>query len=80
MQRMVVAQGVRLTAAGVILGLIAAVLLTRVLDSHLFGVESLDIPTFLAMSALMVGVALLASYAPAKRATEADPVQILRAG
>ena len=77
-QRMVVLQGARITGAGVIVGLAAALMLTRTLDSLLFGVGSLDVPTFVAMSAVMIAVALLASYVPARRASLMDPMQALR--
>ncbi|MDX1393402.1 MAG: ADOP family duplicated permease [Gemmatimonadota bacterium] len=78
-RRMVVLQGARITAAGVAAGLLAAVFLTRVLDSLLFGVESLDVATFTAMSTLMLTVAFLASYLPARRASSVDPMESLRA-
>lgn len=78
-RRMVVLQGARITAAGVATGLVAALLLTRLLDSLLFGVGTLDVPTFVAMSGLMLAVALLASYLPARRASLVDPMESLRA-
>ena len=77
-QRMVVLQGARITGAGVLVGLVAALMLTRALDSMLFGVGSLDVPTFVAMSAVMIAVALVASYLPARRASLMDPMQALR--
>jgi len=77
-QRMVVLQGVRITGAGVLVGLVAALMLTRALDSMLFGVGSLDVLTFVAMSAVMMAVALVASYLPARRASLMDPMQALR--
>lgn len=77
-RRMVVLQGARLTAAGVAIGLVAALFLTRLLDSLLFGVGTLDIPTFVAMAGLMLAVALLASYLPARRASLVDPMDSLR--
>jgi ABC-type lipoprotein release transport system permease subunit len=58
---------------------IAAVLLTRLLDSMLFRVPAIDLVTFIVMSAVMVGVALLASYIPACRASSVDPMVSLRA-
>ncbi len=78
-RRMVVLQGARVTLAGVGIGVVAALASTRVLDSLLFGVGSLDMVTLVAMSALMVGVALLASYIPARRASSVDPMDSLRA-
>jgi hypothetical protein len=78
LRRMVVAQGSRVTMVGVVVGVIGAVGLTRVLDSLLFGVRPIDVPTFAAMSAVMLGVALLASYIPARRASAVDPMRSLR--
>ncbi len=77
-RRMVVMQGARVTLAGVAVGLLAALALTRALDSLLFGVGTLDAPTFVVMSGVMVAVALLASYIPARRASAVDPMQSLR--
>jgi ABC-type lipoprotein release transport system permease subunit len=54
------------------------VLLTRVLEGMLFGVRAIDVPTFLAMALLMLGVAVLASYIPARRASSVDPMRSLR--
>jgi putative ABC transport system permease protein len=78
-RRMVVVQGARVTLAGVAFGLVAALGFTRLLDSLLFGVEALDVPTFVAMSVVMLAVALLASYVPAQRASSVDPMDSLRA-
>ncbi len=78
-RRMVVLQGARVTLAGIALGLLTALALTRVLDSLLFGVGTLDVPTFFATAGVMVAVALLASYIPARRASLVDPMLSLRA-
>jgi putative ABC transport system permease protein len=78
-RRLVVAQGARVAVVGVAIGVIAALALTRVLDNLLFGVEAINVLTFVAMSGVMVGVALLASYGPARRASAADPMTSLRA-
>ena len=77
-RRMVVRQGARVTLAGVGVGLVAALVATRVLDTLLFGVGKLDVLTFAVMSAVMVAVALLASYIPARRASLVDPMDSLR--
>ena len=77
-RRMVVLQGARVTLAGVAVGLLAALALTRALDSLLFGVGTLDAPTFVAMSGVMLAVAFLASYIPARRASSVDLMQLLR--
>jgi ABC-type lipoprotein release transport system permease subunit len=60
-------------------GVVAAVGLTRFIESLLFGVEPLDVLTFTGVSVVMIGVALLASYLPARRASRVDPVEALRA-
>ena len=78
-RRLVVAQGVRVAMVGVAVGLIGAFALTRVLASLLFGVGAIDLTTFAAMSGVMAGVALLASYGPARRASGANPIAALRA-
>jgi ABC-type antimicrobial peptide transport system permease subunit len=49
-----------------------------VLDSLLFGVSALDAPTFIAMSGVMLAVAVIASYIPAHRASSIDPIEALR--
>ena len=76
-RRMVVIQGARVTLIGVALGIVVALAATRVLDTLLFGVKAFDAPTFVAMAALMVLIALLASYLPARRASSVDPLQSL---
>ncbi|MCH7934042.1 MAG: ABC transporter permease [Gemmatimonadetes bacterium] len=77
-RRMVVLQGARVALAGVALGLAAAFALTRVLDSLLFGVGTLDLLTFAATAGVMLMVALLASYIPARRASLVSPMLSLR--
>jgi putative ABC transport system permease protein len=74
----VLAEGFRLTAVGVVLGLAGAFALTRVLRSLLFEVKPTDPTTFIAFSLLLASVALLASYIPARRATKVDPLVALR--
>jgi len=77
-RRMVVAQGGRIALAGVIIGLVAAVLSARWLESLLFEVEARDPIVFAAVSVMMIGVALFASYLPARRASAVDPVEAIR--
>ncbi len=77
LRRMVVWQGGRVALVGVAVGVLAALGVTRFLASMLFGVQVLDAPTFLAMSAVMLAVALLASYLPARRASSVDPMRSL---
>ena len=75
---MIVRQGMELTAAGVVLGLLGAFALTRVMASLLFGVTATDAATFSIVPAILLAIALLASYLPARRATHVDPVVALR--
>jgi ABC-type antimicrobial peptide transport system permease subunit len=76
--RLMTGHGVRLTALGIVLGAFAAWGLTRVLASALFGVTPTDPVTFAGMALLLAFVASLASYIPARRATKADPMLVLR--
>jgi putative ABC transport system permease protein len=75
---MVLAQGARLAALGIASGLAAALATTRLMTSFLFGVRATDPLTFAAVSVLLVAVALLACYIPARRATRVDPIIALR--
>jgi len=79
LRRMIMAQGGRIALLGVVIGVVAALLVTDVLESLLFGVSAVDVPTFAGMSAVMIAVALLASYIPARRASSVDPMRSLRA-
>src|SRR6266404_8918974 len=76
--RLVVGQGMRLTAIGVALGLAAAFALTRVMASLLFGVSATDAATFGGTALLLTGVAFLACYIPACGASRVDPMIALR--
>jgi putative ABC transport system permease protein len=77
--RMVMASAMRPVLAGIACGVAGAVLSMRVLRGFLFGVTTLDPAAFTAAAALLIVVALLASYIPARRATRVDPLNALRA-
>ena len=67
-----------MSLTGVAVGLVAALWLTRLIASELYGVTPTDPMTFVVVCAVLVAVALLASYVPARRATRADPMTSLR--
>lgn len=75
---MFVRQALRLAAIGIGAGLVAAFVLMRLMTSLLFAVKPADPLTYAAISAVLAGAAILASYIPAMRATRVDPVEALR--
>jgi putative ABC transport system permease protein len=76
--RLVLGQGLRVTAIGIVFGVAGALGLTRFLRSLLYEVQSTDPPTFAAVLLLLVVVSVAASYLPARRAARVDPMVALR--
>ncbi len=76
--RLVLGRTLKLTGAGVAAGLLIAFFLTRFLNSLLFGVATHDLATFIAVPVALIGIAVLAGYLPARRATRINPVTSLR--
>jgi predicted permease len=77
--RMIVRQSLSVVLVGIAIGLAAGVGFAQLMTSLLYGVNAADIPTLIAVSALVVGIATLAAYIPARRAAAADPLATLRA-
>jgi ABC-type antimicrobial peptide transport system permease subunit len=75
---LVVRQGFRLALAGIVIGLAAASGVTRLMAFMLYHVKPGDFPTFALTSILLAAVAVLACYIPARRASSADPANVLR--
>jgi predicted permease len=75
---MVLREGLLLTAAGVVVGIGAAVGLTRLMSALLFGVSAADPVTYATVAAALTAVAMLATWLPARRATRVDPIEALR--
>lgn len=77
-QRGVLRDGMKLAGIGVLTGLLLSVAASQALKAYLFGVSPLDAVTYVAMSLLFISVTLLANYLPARRASMADPMRVLR--
>jgi putative ABC transport system permease protein len=77
--RLVVGQGLGLSVAAIAAGALVALLLGRVMERLLFGVEARDPVTFAAVAVILLGTAFVASALPARRATRVDPTTALRA-
>jgi predicted permease len=76
--RMIVAQAAKLAGIGVVIGILAAALITPLLDSQLYGVQPGDPATFLIVPVMLLAVAALAALVPARKAMRVDPVTALR--
>ena len=77
-RRMVIAYGSKLALAGLVIGLVGSFALTRLIGTMLFGVKPTDPLTFGAVSVILLGIGVLASWLPARRATRIDPIAALR--
>jgi ABC-type antimicrobial peptide transport system permease subunit len=76
--RLIIGEGMRVVAIGVVAGLGGALLVTRLMTSVVYGVRVTDPMTYAGVAALLTAVALLASYIPARRATRIDPLTAMR--
>ena len=77
-RRLVIGQGVRLTLLGVVIGVVGAIAIGRGMRGMLFGVTATHVPTLIGVSAILLGVAVLASWMPARRAARTDLLGALR--
>jgi putative ABC transport system permease protein len=75
---MILGQGARMAGLGILIGSVAAVIVARLLARFLYGISAIDPLTFLTVALLLLSVALLASYVPARRAMKVDPIVTLR--
>jgi putative ABC transport system permease protein len=78
MLRLVLAQGLKLAGSGVVIGIAIALGMTRVLATLLFGIKATDPFTYAGVAAILLAVALSATYLPARRAATVDPIEALR--
>jgi ABC-type antimicrobial peptide transport system permease subunit len=76
--RLILANGLAMVCAGVVVGLGLSSLLARSMGSLLYGIGAFDAPSFLITAALLIGVAMAACYVPARRAMRVDPIVALR--
>ena len=76
--QLVLAEGAALAIAGTLIGCAAALFLNRYLESFVFGIKPTDAMTVIAVAVLLIGVAVMASYVPARRAAKVDPMVALR--
>jgi putative ABC transport system permease protein len=78
--RIVLRQGLQLAVAGAGFGLVGALIVSQLMAGMLYGVRPTDALTFAAVALLLIGVAMMACYVPARRATKVDPMCALREG
>jgi ABC-type antimicrobial peptide transport system permease subunit len=78
--RLVMIESLRLAGAGVLLGVGISLIVNRMLSTLLFEVQPSDPLTLVGVSALLIGVAVVASLMPARRASRVDPIEVLREG
>jgi putative ABC transport system permease protein len=76
--RLIVGQGLKLVLSGIVIGVVSALALQRVIGKLLFGISPTDPLTFTVIAFLLIAVALLACWIPARRATKVDPLTALR--
>jgi ABC-type antimicrobial peptide transport system permease subunit len=76
--RMVLKDGARMTLAGILIGFVGALALTRLMGTMLYGVRPTDPLTFVSVAAVLGAIAMLACYLPARRAMKVDPMEALR--
>ena len=76
--KMIIGEGLALTLVGIAIGLLLALALTRALTSYLYGISAADPLTYLATTLILIIVAMLACYFPARRAADVDPMTALR--
>jgi putative ABC transport system permease protein len=77
-RRMVVSQGAKVVLVGAVVGVVAALASTRFLDALLYEVDAVDPAVFAGMAIMMIGIGMLASYVPARRASNVNPIESLR--
>jgi putative ABC transport system permease protein len=75
---LILADGVRLALAGIVLGLVGVFVIGRLMRSTLHGVQTFDLQSFVAVAAVLVIAAVIASYVPARRSAKVDPMVALR--
>jgi ABC-type antimicrobial peptide transport system permease subunit len=76
--RLVLVRGFRTILAGLVIGIAGSLALTRLIGGFLFGVKNTDPVTYSIVASVLMGVALVACYVPARRATKVDPLVALR--